>query len=32
LGVTFRDGKIAAIEAVADSDRLAEMNFTLVES
>jgi len=32
LGVTFRDGKIAAIEAIADSDRLTGMNFTLVES
>lgn len=29
LGVTLRDGKIAAIEAIADRDRLAGMNFTL---
>jgi RNA polymerase sigma-70 factor (ECF subfamily) len=31
LGVTFRDGKIAAIEAIADPDRLARMAFTLPE-
>jgi len=31
LGVTFRDGKIAGIEAIADSARLAAMSFTLPE-
>jgi RNA polymerase sigma-70 factor (ECF subfamily) len=31
LGVTFRNGKIAAIEAIADPDRLARMNFSLAE-
>lgn len=29
LGVTFRDGKIAAIEAIADPDRLARMTLAL---
>jgi RNA polymerase sigma-70 factor (ECF subfamily) len=29
LGVTFRDGKIAGIEAIADSERLARMMLTL---
>jgi RNA polymerase sigma factor (sigma-70 family) len=29
LGVTFRDGKIAAIEAIADPERLALLNFSL---
>lgn len=32
LGVTFRDGKIAAIEAIADPERLARMAFTLLEN
>jgi RNA polymerase sigma-70 factor (ECF subfamily) len=31
LGVTFRNGKIAAIEAIADPDRLAAMNFSLAD-
>jgi len=31
LGVSFRDGKIAAIEAVADSDRLAQVTLSLPE-
>jgi RNA polymerase sigma-70 factor (ECF subfamily) len=31
LGVTFRGGKIAGIEAIADPDRLARMNFALIE-
>jgi RNA polymerase sigma factor (sigma-70 family) len=31
LGVTFRDGKIAAIEAIADPARLARFEFTLSE-
>jgi RNA polymerase sigma-70 factor (ECF subfamily) len=29
LGVTFRNGKIAGIEAIADPDRLARMTFAL---
>jgi RNA polymerase sigma-70 factor (ECF subfamily) len=29
--VSFRDGKIAGIEAIADPDRLARLNFTRVE-
>lgn len=29
LGLTFRDGKIAAIEAIADPERLALLNFAL---
>ena len=32
LGVTFKDGKIATIEAIADPERLARFNFTLAES
>jgi len=32
LGVTFKDGKIATIEAFADPERLARFNFTLAES
>jgi hypothetical protein len=32
LGVTFRNGRIAAIEAIADPDRLARFEFTLPES
>jgi len=31
LGVTFRNGKIASIEAIADPDRLAAMTFALAE-
>jgi RNA polymerase sigma-70 factor (ECF subfamily) len=32
LGVTLRDGKIAAIEAIADRDRLAGMTFAVATS
>jgi RNA polymerase sigma factor (sigma-70 family) len=31
LAVTFRDGKIAGIEAIADPERLAAMSFALAE-
>ncbi|HYJ36281.1 MAG TPA: hypothetical protein VEV64_09005, partial [Rhizomicrobium sp.] len=31
MTVAFRDGKITAIEAIADPDRLAGLNFTRVE-
>ena len=31
LGVTIRDGRITAIEAIADPDRLARFNFALPE-
>jgi RNA polymerase sigma-70 factor (ECF subfamily) len=31
LGVTVRDGRITAIEAIAESDRLARFNFALPE-
>lgn len=31
LGVTIRDGRIAAIEAIADSERLGHMTFVLPE-
>ena len=32
LDVTFRNGKIAAIEAIADPDRLARFEFSLPEA
>ena len=31
LGVTVRDGKIAAIEAIADPARLAGMRFAMLQ-